>query len=656
MKICCIILSLFLCQSSLSAQGFGFIKTLKAVNALKTAQKYINKSDFETAKIHLKRTIRIKKNFAVAHRELGKVYLMLKEYENAISAYEKSFDLNPRLSRAAYYECGEAHFRLGDFDTAAKLFKKYESLKDTRYTNKKRESELETTHDASAKLRRQNYKFAQEAIKNPTSDHPLNLGGTVNSTYDEYLPSMASNGDILVFTSEKTYSAVDMPTGENIFIVKKDLGAWLDPIGISPLINSPVNEGMAKFAADERYMYFAACEREDSKGGCDIYKATLDQYKISKVRPLEGELNSEFWDSQPAITCDGQTIYFSSSREGGYGGADIWVSYLRPDGAWSPAQNLGPDINTAGDEEAPYVAPDGQTLYFASTGLPGMGDGDLFITKQVKKDDKYVWGKPVNLGYPINSTFQEVGIYLKPDGYTAYFASGRLGGFGGLDVYEVELNEEFQPNEMVLVQGQVTDNLTGEPLDRTEVEIIREDRKWELITDEEGRYFLCLRSSQAYAFTVAVANYEYFSEAAFLPQQDNSIPFSFDISLIPNNIPIREEEVSELAEIKMNFYFDFDDFSLNTKTRNQLQKLIVRLAKEPNWEVEVIGYADNIGSTAYNQLLSEKRAQSIVTYLTDEGIKVSNVRQEGRGASSASSLSISGTSQKDRRVEVILRK
>jgi outer membrane protein OmpA-like peptidoglycan-associated protein/tetratricopeptide (TPR) repeat protein len=654
-KICLLLVFLLGCQSSITAQNSNLFKTLKAVKSLKTAQRYINKNDFETAKIHLKKTIRIKKDFAVAHRELGKVYLMLNEFEEAVKSYETSFDLNSKLSRAAYYECGEAHFRLGDFETAAELFKQYEDLKGTRYTNKRRESDLETQHDRSAKQRRLNYQFALEAVKNPTAEQPNNLGGTVNSNFDEYLPSMAGNGDILIFTSEKTYSPVDMPTGENVFIVKKDATEWLDPVGISPLINSPVNEGMAKLAADERYMYFAACQRDDSKGGCDIYKATLDNYRVDAVRPLEGQLNSEFWDSQPSITCDGKTMYFSSSREGGYGGADIWVSFQRPDESWSEAVNLGPEINTDGDEEAPFIAPDGKTMYFASTGLPGMGDGDIFMTRYIKDGVGWKWTKPQNLGYPINSTFQEVGIYLKSDGYTAYLASSRLGGFGGLDIYEVELGENFQPNNMVLVEGKVTDNITGEPL-KVEMDILREDDKWLIKSDENGRYFICLSAKQAYAFTVAQPSYEYFSEAAFLAEQDNSIPFRFDISLTPNELPSRDELTVEDNEVSMNFYFDFDDFSLNTQTRNQLEKLISKLKSEPDWEIEVIGYADNIGSSAYNQLLSEKRAQSIVTYLQDAGITVSKVRQEGRGAVSSSSIGGGSSSDKDRRVEVIMRK
>lgn len=637
------------------AQSINFIKTLKAVNSLKTAQKFINTSDFETAKIHLEKTIKIKDDFAVAYRELGKVHLMLSEYEDAIKAYEKSFDLNPKLSRAAYYECGECHFRISNFDIAATYFKQYQTMKNTRYTNKQRESELEVKYDSEAQQRRENYEFAMEAIKHPVSDKPMSLGGKVNSTYDEYLPSMSGNGNILIFTSERTYSTVDMPTGENIFIIKKEMGSWLDPISISPMINSPVNEGMAKLAADERYMYFAACQREDSKGGCDIYRAVLDNFRVDEVRPLEGELNSEGWDSQPAITCDGKTMYFSSSREGGYGGADIYVSFLRPDGSWSEAQNLGAEINSEGDEESPYIAPDGNTMFFASTGLPGMGDGDIFVTFRKKSNKDYYWTKPKNLGYPINSTFQEVGFVLKPDGYSGYLASSRIGGFGGLDIMEVEIPEEYQPARTVLLEGRVTDDLTGAPLE-VDIEIIRNDDKWNIQSDEDGYYFMCLSAKQAYSFSVAVPNYEYFSEAAFLAEQDNSIPFRFDISLIPNNIPIRKDDDATPSRISMNIYFDFDDFALNDQARAQLDKLIEKLGMDPEWEVEVIGYTDNVGSTAYNQILSEKRAQSVVTHLEDADVIVNQVRQEGRGASTSSSVDSLRGSSKDRRVEVVLRK
>ena len=637
-------------------QSFNFLKTRRAVKSLKTAQGFINDKKFEQAKNQLLETIAIKEDFAVAHRELGKVLLELKKYSEAVDAYERSFEIDSRLSRAAYYECGEAYFRLEQFDKAFRYFKEFKALEGARYTNRKREQELEGKHQENLPTRLQNYEFAIKAIKKPTSNPPLNLGKSINTPQDEYLPTISGNGKILVYTTKKTYSPLELETGENIFFSINRDGDWTQGESFDNEVNTANNEGMAKFASDERYMYFAGCQRLDSYGGCDIYKATLDEYyNIATVNPLEGYLNSEVWDSQPTISCDGSVMYFTSNREGGFGGSDIWVSYHDYEEGWSIPENLGDKINTAGDEESPFIAPDGVTLYFASTGHPGMGDGDLFMTKRIETDTGYVWTEPQNLGYPINSPFQEVGLYIKPDGYTAYFASARQEGFGDLDIYQVDLREEYQPDEMVLLQGKVTDQLTNQPL-QVDVSVMRSGKKWVMQTDKNGWYFICLPAKKAYAFTVNQQGYEYFLEAAFLAEQDNSIPFRFDIALQRNELPARDTEL-EPNSYAYNIYFDFDTYALDEKARSQLDDLCEKLKKETSWEVEVIGYTDNIGSAAYNKLLSEQRAKAVVAYLRMKGVRVDKVRQEGRGAVTVTEgIDPEKIREQNRRVEVVIRR
>jgi hypothetical protein len=141
---------------------------------------------------------------------------------------------------------------------------------------------------------------------------------------------------------------------------------------------------MAKITVCGRTVYFSACAWENVQGGCDVYEADFDTEistfgVVDEVRPTKG-INSKKWDSQPAISCDAKTMFFASNREGGQGGTDIWMSTLGTDGIWDPPTNLGPSINTAGDEEAPYIAPDGITLYFSSDGHPGFGEADIFRT------------------------------------------------------------------------------------------------------------------------------------------------------------------------------------------------------------------------------------------------------------------------------------
>ena len=638
---------------SYSAEAQLF-KTVKAIRSLRVAQGYINRDKLDEAKMELERTIKIKNDFAVAYRELGRVNLELYNFGEAIDAYEKSFALDPALSRAAYFECGEAYFRLSKFDTAATYFSQYDIMKDARYTNAKKEASLETEHDSRIATRTENYLFALESVKTPTlglGEGPFNLGKKINSFQDDYLPTISGDGLIMIYTTQQTYNPLGTPTGENIFISKMINKQWTIGSNFNSQLNTENNEGMAKFAADERFMYFAGCMRSDSKGGCDIYQMRLNNIDLLEVNPLEGNLNSDGWDSQPSISCDGMVMYFASSREGGYGGADIWRSYRLKDGTWSIAENLGPTINTPGDEESPFMASDGVTLYFSSTGHAGMGDGDIFMTRiQQVSDTVWNWLEPYNLGYPINSPFQEVGLFVKPDGKTAYYASSRLDGEGGLDIYEFTLPEHFQPFDMVFIEGQVKDEFTEEPLE-INLDIMRNGKKWEIQTDKDGWYFMCLPTQKAYAFQVNNPDYEYYMEAAFLPAQNNAIPFRFDISLIPKR-RARKPASTGPTELSYDIYFDFDNFALDDKARGQLKELVEKLETESGWEVEIIGYTDDLGNVAYNQMLSEQRAKAVVTYLDNVGIKVKSIKQEGKGAVKSGD----DGPEKNRRVEIIIRK
>ncbi|MFT6938376.1 MAG: outer membrane protein OmpA-like peptidoglycan-associated protein, partial [Saprospiraceae bacterium] len=644
-------LMLCLCLFCIETAEAQIFKTMKAIRSLRVAQKHINNGKLEEARNELKNTIKIKNDFAVAYRELGRVHLELFEFEESVDAYEKSFAFDPSLSRAAYFECGEAYFRLSEFEMASTYFSQYGIMKEARYTNAKKESVLEDEHDSRIETRTENYLFALEAVKAPTlglGEGPFNVGTDINSAVDDYLPTISGDGQILIYTTQQTYNPLGTATGENIFISKKIKKQWTPGESFSPYLNTEFNEGMAKFASDERFMYFAGCTRSDAIGGCDLYQARLNNLDLLEVNPLKGKVNSDGWDSQPSISCDGMVIYFSSSREGGYGGSDIWRSFRTKDGSWSFAENLGATINTAGDEESAFIAPDGVTLYFSSTGHPGMGDGDIFMTRvQQVNDTIWNWSIPYNLGYPINSPFQEVGLFVKPDGKTAYYASSRLEGSGGLDIYEFTLPEQFQPFDMVFIEGQVKDEFTEEPL-RLSLDVMRNGKKWEIETDEDGWYFMCLPTQKAYAFQVNNSNYEYYMEAAFLPSQNNSIPFRFDISLIPKR---RIKKVASVGpkELYYDIYFDFDNFALEDKARGQLRELVEKLETESGWEVEIIGYTDDLGNIAYNQMLSEQRAKAVVTYLDNVGIKVKSIRQEGKGAVKSGG---DVEREKNRRVEI----
>lgn len=621
-----------------------YSETKNASKSLQIAQSFINSEQFEKAYRQLKHTIKIKNNFAIAYRELGKVCLELKNYKEAHDAFEKSFELDKKLSRAAFFECGEAYFKLGNVEKAKFYYAQYQSLKGTNYANKEKESGLELTFDKLLEERNKNCDYIASLDLTYTDIQPINLGKSINSSQDEYLPTTTSDGEQIVFTRQKSKD------NEDIMISHFKDGNWSKSRSFGKAINTSKNEGMAKFETHGNAFYFAGCMRNDTEGGCDIYKAELRKGDVSKVTRVEGNLNSEYWDSQPSITCDGQFMFFSSSRSGGKGGADIWMSQLTSNGEWGIPQNIGNQINTDGDEEAPFISSDGQTLYFTSNGHEGQGDGDIFISRKINGS----WSLPTNLDYPINSPGKELGFYVQGDGKTAFYASAKIGGEGGLDIYSIELPEEFRPNPMVHLEGFVKDGQSGEPI-KAEVVIGRKDDRWVTKTDENGWFFICLPGNKGYSFQVNETGYKYYIEAAFLEAQENITPFRQEILLERDHVPEPElvSKGAPVSEESIQIFFDFDSYSINQKAMNKLKKLSSFLHKEDDLKVEVVGYADRKGDVEYNKVLSKNRADAIVNFLKKEGIEIEKVvRNEGKG----SILSEENNDTEFRRVDIVVKR
>ena len=630
--------------STVFAQSSDYSDTKNASKSLQIAQQYINSEHYEKAYHQLRHTVKIKDNFAVAYRELGKVCLEMKKFDESIDALEKSFELDKKLSRAAFFECGEAHFNKGNVEKAKSYYIQYEELKGTNYANKEKESGLELSYDQMLEERNRNCQYIASLDLAYTDIQPLNLGNAINSDLDEYLPTTTSDGEQIVFTRQKSKE------NEDVMISNFVKGKWSKSRSFGKEINTKKNEGMAKFETHGKAFYFAGCMRNDTEGGCDIYKAQLSAGEVTKVVRVEGNLNSASWDSQPSITCDGHFMFFSSSREGGIGGGDIWMSRLQSNGEWGYPENLGNQINTEGDEEAPFISSDGSTLYFTSSGHQGQGDGDIFISRKINDS----WSEPINLDYPINSPAKELGFYVQGDGKTAFFASAKIGGAGGLDIYTIELPEQFRPNPMVHLEGYVKNHVTNEPIS-TKVTIGREKEKWVTKSDENGWFFICLPGNKGYSFQVDEKGYKYYIEATFLEAQENVTPVKQELFLEPILLPQPEFVSKGLpdTEKRIQIFFDFDSFEINNDALVELQKLSTFLHDEDDWKVEVVGYADSKGNYEYNKVLSQKRAGAIVDYLKNDGIKIEKVvRNEGKG-------SIKVKNKKDiefRRVDVVLKK
>ena len=620
-----------------------FFSTQNAKKSLQHAQNLINQGKLKTARKQLKHTVKIKENFAVAYRELGMVNLELGAFQEAINAFETSFDLDEKLSRAAFFECGEAYFQLGQADMAKYYYTKFTELKDKSYANKQKESGLEIDYDLLLEERLRNCKYI-ERVATTVSTGPAAkaLPAEVNSEVDDYLPTVSNSGDLMIFTR------TDRKGNQNIFRSEHVDSSWAKARSFGKEINTNKNEGMAKLEAHGRRFYFTGCFRPDSEGGCDIYRAIFENQKIKETQKLTGSLNGAEWDSQPSVTCDGQTLYFTSNREGGLGGADLWMSVLNPDGSWSAATNLGPSINTPGDEEAPYISNDGNTLFFTSTGHPGQGEGDLFIARRTQE----VWGNPENLDYPFNSPGKEIGFFLHADGKTAYFSSARAGGSGGLDIYSVELPEKFRPDPTILLEGQVVDQVTNEPVPAF-IKISREEEHRYIQTNETGGFFICLPGNKGYSFQINEPDYDYFIDARFVAATGHLDPARALLKLKPKQMKptlVAQKSIAQKEEKRVQFFFASDSYSLTHEDLLELEALAKTLNKKRSWSAEVIGYADGSGSKDYNKWISEQRAQKIMAYLRAQGVAADQiVKLEGKGSTDAA-----GNSAEMRRVDVVL--
>ena len=622
-----LILLLFICctfSTIIRAQDQN--NTKKPVKVLlQEAEGLINKRDYRKAKKTLEAVINKRKSFVVAYRMLGIVYSQLRLFDDAVAAYEKLFELDPTLSKAAIFECAMAYMKNYKYNKALSYLNLYKNANPNDY--KSDEQTVQLGYNMYLKNEIMNCRFARNFDFTQLELVNENLGPAINSWADEYLPTLTGDNRWLIFTSNRN--------GENILMSKcNTFGKWSVARSISKAINTPRNEGMAKLSVCGRTIYFSACAWENVEGGCDIFEADFDTQNdfavVDDVRPSLG-LNSKKWDSQPAISCDGKTMYFSSSRKGNIGGADLWVSTLGDDGIWDPPVNMGAIINTNQDEEAPYIAPDGITLYFSSNGHPGFGEADIFRT--VKQEDGS-WSNPVNIGLAVNTPFREAGIVVSPDGETAYYSSAQNNGLGGLDIYKVRIDKEIAPEVAnVMMNAYVYDAATKEPVSNVDVKIGKSgNQKQKFVTDKNGRFFVCLTDSASYSYILMHDNYQTFVGADFFKRQKNQATKKIEIFLVPN-IEKQEKKVPPKVKKRKNLsvYFDSGDHKITEVQKEQIQILVNQFIDKTALKFDVIGFADDVGEKYSNLALSEDRAKNVVAYLTSLGINPEQIVFKGGG-------------------------
>ena len=319
-------------------------------------------------------------------------------------------------------------------------------------------------------------KRARDFMNNPIDVTIENIGPEINTHYPEYVPVISADESMLIFTSRRPGSTgrkLDLYRKyfEDVYISYKKDSVWKKPVGISPFINTDNHDACVGLSPDGTRLIIYRTN-EAGTGG-DLYWSDFEWDVWTAPIKYEPNINSNYQEPSASVTSEGNRIYFSSNRPGGFGGRDIYRSIRLPNGEWSLAQNLGSEINTPEDDDAPFIHPDNATLYFSSKGHATMGGYDVF--KAALQDDES-WSEAENIGYPINTTGDDIYFVLSPNGRSGYFSSGRTGGYGDQDIYIARMPYEFK--DLTMITGTVTtkDSLNN-PI-RSQI-IIRNFECWE---------------------------------------------------------------------------------------------------------------------------------------------------------------------------------
>lgn len=559
----------------------------------------------------LKEAIKIDPKFADAYLSIAGMYGEIKKYDSAILFYE-----NARIIDTLYFKDYNLPYSIniagkGEFEKAITALNEFLTI-----TNLNEQSVKAATY------RKRSYQFAIDYAKEkPLGNYlfaPKNMGDSINSNVSEYYPTITLDGKEFVYTRRVNNF------NEDFYASSLINNAWNKSKGLPGNINTSLNEGAQNISQDGQLLIFTGCNLPDGLGSCDLYISYLTSEGWSTPENLGNTVNTEGWESAPSLSPDKRDLYFASRRAEGYGGSDIFVSRRLPNGRFSELENLGPVVNTAGDESCPFIHADNQTLYFTSNGHLGYGGDDLFL---VKKGPKGTWSKPVNLGYPINTIENEGSLIVAADGKTAYYASDRSDSHGGLDLYTFELRSDIRPAKTLWVKGKVFDKKTTRGLpsaveltDLTTKEILSKVQ-----TDETGNYLITLPVGRDYAFNVNRRGYLFYSENFPLSQKDPDSTYNIDI-------PLQPLEVNAMIVLK-NIFFDTKMYEIKPESTPELDNLVHLLKENPTLKIQISGHTDNVGKTEDNLKLSNDRAQAVVKYLTAKGINANRLSYKGYGAS-----------------------
>ena len=455
-----------------------------------------------------------------------------------------------------------------------------------------------------------------------------NLGENINSPSADYAPVITADESALYFTSRRKETTggkkdVDGMFYEDIYVSYRNESdsSWLPAKNLGSPINTEGHEATIGLSVDGQKLLIY----KDDNGNGNIYISELEGEAWSYPQKMNENVNSEDWEPSASISADASILYFASNREGGLGGKDIYMSKKLPNGEWAKAINLGPTINTPYDEDGPYIHPDGITLFFSSQGHKNMGGFDIFFTTL---NDNGEWETPTNMGYPVNTTGDDVYYMPSSDNKRAYYSSFRPGGFGEKDIYLISFTDQ-KAAPLTVFKGTIQ-NVLGDRIPEN-IEIVVTDKETgELIgqyypNSKTGKYLFILTPGKEYEISYLVNGEEFNNEVLNVPKESA-------YNIVNNAIDITPVKVGAKIVLR-NIFYDFNKATLQPASKPELDKLFVLLDQKDKLVVEISGHTDSKGNDDYNEKLSQKRAEAVVNYLIKKGIPAKRLVAKGYGES-----------------------
>lgn len=590
---------------------------------------------------NLMKALEIEPDFAEANLAMGmelaaRSKLENKPFTHTFPYFMKAIALCPQVHSEPYYYIGFDYYERRMNDSAIHFLTKFIEFKDEDPKKFAKDWDAEMYQAKQMVL----YAKKESALRKNVQFDPKVVEG-VSTARDEYLAYISPDDRSCYFVRRLPVKRMDQvyqsdQEAEVFMVAKRGAdGKFTSGEPMSPPFNTTRdNQGGCSISLDNKHLYFAMMRMEGGmQPNCDLYVCDeIYEGEWSDMRKLSANVNDpKYWDSQPTIASDGVTLYFASDRPGGYGGIDLWVTRKDPvTGDWSIPANLGPKVNTPGDEKTPFIHSDSETLYFSSTGHMGFGGYDIFY---VRKDPKGEWLEPVNIGSPINADGDDTGFFVSTDTRTGYFFSydeGRVRGKGAgrYDLFHFELYKEARPGEVALVKGNIADD-RGNPVNNAIVEVKDlKTRKTSLATvdSSSGTYMMAIKKDQNVVVTVKQDSLAFNSKVI----RGSELP-AFDSEPAVVNL--------EVKAAKNGGTFEIGDIQYNTNSAELFPESIVilegfadYLKKNNDLKIEIRGHTDNVGNPKENEALSTSRAFTVKTTLEVLGISAARISARGLGA------------------------